>query len=117
MKPSELAFKENVRLRPGCFLPHMVRLLEVLLETAPETRDGRVVITEAWRDPLHPDDAHTWCNAFDVRSRNVIHDGDLISEMLAWASRARVLLGSPHWHIVVHGEGPGLHIHAEWDPR
>jgi len=117
MKTAHLAFKDGVRLRAACFAPHMVRLLTVLLSVAPDTRDGCMVVTEAWRKPRHPDDAHTWCNAFDIRSRNVIHEGSLEPAMLAWASRAKASLDSPDWQIVVHGEGPGLHMHAEFDPR
>ena len=122
MKTEVIAFKENASFKPSCFRFEMVALLTALLETAPETTDGRMVVTEGHRNPRHPDDAHTWCSAFDIRSRNVLADSELALDLKLreWASRARERLDDPLgiYQLVVHGgPGPRLHIHAEIDPR
>ena len=122
MKTDVIAFKENASFKPSCFRLEMVALLTALLETAPETTDGRMVVTEGHRHPRHPDDAHTWCSAFDIRSRNVLAETDSAREfeLREWASRARARMDDPLgiYKLVVHGgPGPRLHIHAEIDPR
>ena len=122
MKTDVIAFKENASFKPNCFRLEMVALLTALLETAPETTDGRMVVTEGHRNPRHPDDAHTWCSAFDIRSRNVLAETDSAREfeLREWASRARARMDDPLgiYQLVVHGgPGPRLHIHAEIDPR
>ena len=122
MKTTLIAFKENATFKPSCFRPEMVALLTALLETAPDTTDGRMVVTEGHRNPRHPDDAHTWCSAFDIRSRNVLapHEYALEIKLQLWAKRARKRLNDELgvYQFAVHGgPGPGLHIHAEIDPR
>jgi hypothetical protein len=120
VKTTLIAFKESAIIKPGCLRPHMTELLEVLLLVAPDTNDGIMWVTEGWRPQRHPNDAHTWCNAWDVRSKNVIvatpaGRGDIMDQ---WGEDARHEYGrgSP-MQFDAHGMGAGLHLHAEYDPR
>tara|TARA_R110000824_G_scaffold87037_8_gene214880 strand:- start:2692 stop:3057 length:366 start_codon:yes stop_codon:yes gene_type:complete len=121
MITESIAFKENASFKPSNFRPEMVALLTALLVTAPDTTDGRMVITEGHRPAQHTDDAHTWCNAFDIRSQNVEAADDDARElaMWEWVGRVRQRLDDPlgSYQFVVHGEGFSMHIHAEIDPR
>lgn len=122
MRTELIAFKENATFKPSCFRPEMVALLTALLETAPDTTDGRMVVTEGHRNPRHPDDAHTWCSAFDIRSRNLLADSEIARDLKLreWVRLARERLDDKLgiYQFAVHGgPGPGLHIHAEIDPR
>lgn len=120
MKTTSIAFKESCIIKPGCLRPHMIDLLQVLLMVAPDTNDGTLWITEGWRPERHPNDAHTWCNAWDVRSKNVIVASITGRALLMdrWATDARTHYGPGPFQFEAHGgPGPGLHLHAEFDPR
>ena len=121
MITESIAFKENASFKTSNFRPEMVALLTALLVTAPDTTDGRMVITEGHRPAQHTDDAHTWCNAFDIRSQNVEAEDQDARElaMWHWVGRVRQRLDDPlgSYQFVVHGEGFNMHIHAEIDPR
>lgn len=120
MKTTRIAFKESAIAKPNCFLPHRVEMRNALLAVAPDTVDGIMWITELWRPERHPNDAHTWCNADDIRSRNVIaasqSDRELIMDK--WGRDADRYMGDkPENQFEAHGDGPSLHLHAETDPR
>lgn len=114
-----IQFKKGVNVRPAHGLPHIWKLLEVAAETAPEMDDDHIVVTEAWRLPRHPDDAHTWCNAFDLRIHNIAERSADEREDAAWAwvKRMRAEHLDSRYQFVVHGEGANAHIHMEFDPR
>jgi hypothetical protein len=79
-----------------------------------------IVITEAWRLPRHPDDAHSWCNAFDIRIHNIAGWSTPEEELAAawvWVKKMRADLDDPRYQFDVHGVGANAHIHAEFDPR
>jgi hypothetical protein len=119
MKTELIAFKDSAIIKPGCLRPHMIDLLDVLLDVAPDTADGVMWITEGWRIERHPNDAHTWCNAWDIRSKNVIEQGAFNKEFIMnkWGNDARGVLSSGYFQFEAHGSGPALHLHAEYDPR
>ena len=120
MKTTRIAVKQSVIIKPDCLRPHMILLLNGMLRVAPDTTDGTMWVTEGWRDERHPNDAHNWCNAWDVRSWNVINRGysDLELRMDAWAFAAReALKRDGPFQFEAHGEGPRLHLHGEFDPR
>lgn len=120
MKTTLIAFKESAIVKPGCLRPHMIELLDAMLAVAPDTVDGIMWVTEGWRPERHPNDAHTWCNAWDIRSRNVISRGDSDLEIIMdlWGRDASEELGKHHqFDFEAHGEGTGLHLHSEYDPR
>ena len=120
MRTTTIAFKDSARLKLGHLRPHMSHLLEALLATAPETEDGIMWVTEGYRPERHANDAHTWGNAWDIRSKNVIADDwdELEIIMTEWGAETNALLGdSPAYQFEAHGSGTGLHLHAEYDPR
>lgn len=110
--------KAGVVLRRAHFLPHMVRILMVAFDTQPPTDDGRLVVTEAWRDIRDSLDLHEHCAAFDFRCKNLTaaNQGDREAKGHAWAQEMQIRLGSDY-DVLAHGEGDGFHIHAEFDPR
>ena len=124
MKTTLMAYKDSAIIKPGCLRPHMIELLLALLATSPDTHDGIMWVTEAWRPARHTDDAHTWCNAFDIRSKNVIERGNsnsLRAKMTQWGRDTRQYLrqtsGVHSFQFEAHGDGQALHLHAEFDPR
>lgn len=122
-------FKSGVKIKTAHGLPHIWRMIEIAVETAPALEDDTLVITEAWRLPRHPDDAHSWCNAFDVRVRTIliprkVSDSTTThlyaarkAEAWRWVARIRKSLHDPRYQFDVHGEGSNIHIHMEFDPR
>ncbi len=125
-KPTELQFKAGVRVKPPHFLPHASVILTVALETAPNTTDGIVWITEAYREPQHPTDLHPLCLAFDLRVHNITCSNREAGMSMAseWVRRQRGVHADPYYQFELHGdigEKPDdwgdLHIHAEFDPR
>jgi len=115
----EIEFKTGVKLRSAHGLPHVWRMLEVAAETAENLANDTMVVTEGYRDARHPDDAHTWCLAFDLRIHNIQLEGSLARYNAAWAwvKRMRAVHQDPRYQFVVHGEGANAHIHMEFDPR
>lgn len=120
MKTTMIAFKESARLTPTNLSKEMVEFLLVLLEVAPETEDGIMWVTEGYRKEIHPNDAHTWCSAWDIRSKNVLAASwqDRREVLIRWVELARETLRHKPWYqFEVHGDGDALHMHAEIDPR
>lgn len=115
-----IQFKKGVIVRPSHGLPHVWAMLECALRHAPDfEKDNDMVVTEAWRLPRHPDDAHSWCNAFDLRIRNIPISSEpgRIAAAWDWVRRMRADLGDPRYQFDVHGVGGNAHIHMEFDPR
>ena len=119
MITEKASYKEGVNVKPSNELPHIQLIRIVALATAPDTVDGICWTTEAWRPARHTDDAHTWCNAFDFRVRNIAleHREARSLEAWAWVKRMRTALSDGRYQFDCHGEGFGYHIHAEFDPR
>lgn len=119
MSASGWTLKEGVVMREANTHPHMLLILKAAVATAPKFRGPNlVVVTEAWRRARHPDDAHEWCNAFDLRTRAIMLEAGQTEEQAGWEWVARMrdhLGGDVRYQFDVHG--PTLHIHAEFDPR
>lgn len=126
MRTTDLQFKAGVRWRRAHALPHFVRILDVALECAPETEDGALWVTELWRPPRHASDLHTLCLAADFRIHNFVVPSGLTYDK-AYAARRERAWGFVNWmrdelndrryQFDVHGDGPNIHLHAEYDPR
>jgi hypothetical protein len=119
MKGVDIRLKKDVTLRPAHGLPHVWRMLESAVRCAPELDKDELIVTEAWRLPRHPDDAHSWCNAFDLRIHNIsgMDPDERVAEAWAWVKRMRADLDDPRYQFDVHGVGGSAHIHMEFDPR
>lgn len=127
MKGMNIRLKKGVILRPAHGLPHVWCMIECAVRQAPDLRNDELVITEAWRHARHPDDAHTWCLAFDLRIHNIIGAIPNPSDQLdsegrvaaawVWVRRMRAELDDPRYQFDVHGIGGNAHIHMEFDPR
>jgi hypothetical protein len=91
--------------------------LDVVLETSPETTDGKVWVMSAWRPG---EGAHSWGEAFDIRVKNVkgfdVKTFAYNKIVAAWAEQIRRELG-PEYDVVYGSESHFNHIHVEWDPR
>lgn len=74
-----------------------------------------VWITEGYRDIRDTRDLHEELLALDltISNKGVKITPALYDEV---ADRLAMRLG-PDYDVVAHGEGPQLHIHAEWDPE
>ena len=119
MKTTSAKYKEGVTVKLANELPHVQLIRTVALATAPDTADGICWTTEAWRPPRHTDDAHNWCNAFDLRVWNIEgnHREEKILKGWDWIKRMRLVLNDQRYQFDQHGKGNGIHIHAEFDPR
>lgn len=120
MKTVNFGVKHGVKLRKAHGFPHIWLMIDAAFDTAPLTIDGQIVITEAWRLPRHPDDAHTWCNAFDWRIHNLAGRtaAERIAMAWAWVERMRDKLDDPRYQFDVHGKtDDDKHVHMEFDPR
>ena len=120
MRGVNIRLKRGVTLRPAHGLPHVWRMLESAVRCAPDMDGDEIVVTEAHRSPRHPDDAHTWCNAFDLRIHNMSGYSTPEQELdLAWrwVKKMRADLKDPRYQFDVHGVGANAHIHMEFDPR
>lgn len=113
-----IEIKQRVVLRTAHFRPHMVQIIMVAFATQPETTDGKLVITEGWRDIRDSLDFHEHCAAFDFRCKNLVGASQEERERQghAWAAVMRERLGSDY-DVIAHGEGDNFHVHAEFDPR
>tara|TARA_R110002126_G_scaffold131039_3_gene274712 strand:+ start:504 stop:881 length:378 start_codon:yes stop_codon:yes gene_type:complete len=120
-RPSYIEFKPGVKVKTAHGLPHIWLMIETALAAAPPVEADTVVVTEAWREPRHPDDAHSWCSAFDLRIRNIITSEGTLDAREAkawvWVNRMRAELDDPRYQFDVHGVGGNAHIHMEFDPR
>lgn len=103
------------------FEPRMAVLVEAIAKATeyhlPEARTLR--ITEGWRpqrDP-HRRDLHTLLRAFDFTISYPSGGRASMAEYTLVANEARATVGDHQYDFEVHGEGLGLHIHAEFDPR
>ena len=114
-----IQLKDKTTLRTAHGLPHVWKLLDIAADTAPSLKNDTLVVTEGWRLPRHPDDAHSWCLAFDLRIHNILEDHEEARKLAAWAwvKRMRAVLDDPRYQFDVHGEGRNAHIHMEFDPR
>lgn len=124
-----IEFKAGVKLTESHGLPHIWRMLEVAKQTAPPLEKETLTVTEAWRHARHPDDAHSWCNAFDLRVRTIKIPRNVSNstpthlyeakkaEAWRWVARMRKVLDDPRYQFVVHGKDSNIHIHMEFDPR
>ncbi|TFH40902.1 MAG: hypothetical protein E4H01_15780 [Lysobacterales bacterium] len=120
MKTESYRYKAGVTVRNTHELPHIAKIRDVAVATAPDTADGIMWITEAWRPPRHHDDAHTWCCAFDLRIHNILkeHREAKILEGIEWIKRMRLVhIGDKRYQFELHGDGDNVHIHSEFDPR
>lgn len=134
---ARIALKNGVQLNPGHLYPSFHRMLDVALQTAPETTDGLVVVTSLndgrhRRDSKHYDD-----EAVDLRCWNVFVDIEppdrdwesrKVSRALAdgWASEMQRRLGENYqilfeedliWIESLERRVLVPHIHGEWDRR
>lgn len=119
MKTTRSDYKAGVTVKRANDLPHISLIRTVALATAPDTDDGICWTTEAWRPARHTDDAHNWCNAFDFRIRNIVgeHREERILIAMDWIKRQRAVHNDQRYQFELHGEGPNVHVHSEFDPR
>lgn len=126
MRPTHIQFKQGVQWKPAHGLWAPTRILEVALETAPDTSDGILWVTEGWREPIREGlDLHNLCLAWDFRIRNFSTAPGSKEEVyeriqvVAWGhvNMMRDVLLDGRFQFAVHGEGANIHTHAEFDPR
>jgi hypothetical protein len=99
-------------------------VVELIAGTARETERllpaaQTLRVTEGWRPSIRPTgrDLHTALKAIDF---TIVFEGGVRAteaqyRMVAEAVRAKV--GDAGYDFAVHGEGFGVHIHAEYDPK
>lgn len=83
---------------------------------AANKRVRTIRLTEGWRDVREGRDCHEEARAFDFTAED--EKGKRISEAeyKSIAAQIRAWLGDDY-DVVLHGEGLGLHIHVEYDPK
>lgn len=102
-----LFLKNNVVINGAHFYPEMVRIVNTLRATVPETGDNAVWITSA-NDSKHMEGSLHYKNrAFDVRIWNVKNE-ELVP---GWVARLKLALG-PDYDVILEP----THIHVEYDP-
>ena len=105
-----LYLKDGVRINGAHFNSEIVRILDVVRETAPMMERGAVWVTSA-NDSRHMDESLHYKNqAFDIRIYNII--GDVHYEAKRWAARLQQALGSDY-DVVYEID----HIHVEYQPK
>ena len=105
-----LYLKDGVRINGAHFNPEIVKILDVVRETAPKMERGAIWVTSA-NDSRHGDNSLHYKNqAFDIRIYNIV--GDVHYEAKLWAERLQQALGSDY--DVVY---ENTHIHVEYDPK
>ena len=125
MKTTHIEFKPGVHVRLSHFEDAPQRILRAALLVAPPTTDGRVVVTEGWRQPRHARDLHNMCLAWDLRIHNLEvapgdHDeeyGRRLTAAWGWVNAMRDVHDDDRFQFDVHGQAMNVHIHAEFDPR
>lgn len=111
---NQIKFKYNLIVKENCIRPEIVKILHVTLETSPETIDGFVWVTSAWRPGNIS--KHSKCEAFDIRVKNVVgFDLDTFSynsTVAKWAEKIKKRLGSAY--TVIYGVPKHFnHIHIQ----
>ena len=105
-----LYLKDGVRINGAHFNPEIVKILDVVRETAPKMERGAIWVTSA-NDSRHGDNSLHYKNqAFDIRIYNIV--GDIRYEAKRWAERLQQVLGSDY-DVVYELD----HIHVEFDPK
>ena len=127
MKTEAIHFKQGVHWKKSHGLWAPTRILEVALETAPDTEDGLLWVTGGWREPRDPRelDLHNLCLAWDFRIRNFSVARGTDQEEYdsrrtlawGWVNMQRDKHEDRRFQFDVHGEGANIHTHAEFDPR
>lgn len=87
--------------------PLVMRILEVALETCPETTDSFMWVTCG--DDSHTTGLHPLFRAFDLRTSNIVGGQSMID---MWCTIMRARLGRDY-DVVVEGD----HVHVEHDPK
>lgn len=114
---NQLRFLDTVKINGEYFSPEMYKIIQSIILTSPETVDGYVWITSAWRPEKNS--KHSQNHALDVRVKNV-KGFDMTTFMLnkvvaEWARRIQANLGDDY--DVIYGvPGHYNHIHCEYDP-
>ena len=137
-KTVAIAHKPGVVFRPSYSLPHMRQLENYALRTAPDTTDGKLWVTCAWREPRDPTrvDLHNLCLAQDFRVWNFVDQADFLVDgeldeppffarveeiSLEWVKDQRRWHNDSRYQFDVHGKESGnlwnIHLHSEFDPR
>ena len=121
-----LKFKDGVVCKHGHFEPHITRIFQAALVTAPLMTDGTVWVTQAWRNIRESLDFHELVAAIDFRCKNIVvktgadsEDSQRLNRGLIgqkWAERMSEILG-PDYDCIAHGYGDNFHLHIEFDPR
>ena len=99
------------------FVPVVMELLTRSVQAfAGNKRVATIRVTEGWRSIRTARDLHEHCRALDFTAED--GDGKRISraEYDQVGVQIRRWLGQ-NYDVVVHGEGLGLHIHVEYDPK
>ncbi len=97
------------------FRPEIAILPRLVAACAP-MRAEVVRVTEGHRKIRETRDRHEDLCALDFTIEMPAGMRAIEPEYEQVADRMRIFLG-PDYDIVVHGEGLGLHIHVEWDPK
>lgn len=99
------------------FVPVVMEMMQRMVQAFALRHDCKTIrMTEGWRNIRDRRDCHEEARAIDWTAEHA--DG---SRFEAWeydivASQARKWLGQ-NYDVIVHGQGLGLHIHVEYDPK
>lgn len=99
------------------FVPVVMDLMRHAVQAfALNKRVATIRWTEGWRSIRTSKDCHENCRAIDFTAEDA--DGKRLSraEYESVAGQMRKWLGQDY-DVLAHGEGLGLHIHAEYDPK
>lgn len=103
------------------FEPRMAKLLEGMARAVEEKLPAAKVlrVTEGYRPQrvAGQRDRHTDLCAFDFTIEFIQAIRATEDEYKRVAEHCRKLVGDADYDFLVHGEGAGLHIHAEYDPH
>lgn len=113
-RSSKVITATGVVMTPRNVEPEMLRILEAVEITAPETRDGVIWITSAYR--TSSGSKHRTGEAFDIRIKNVkgfdLETFAYNTIIQNWADRLSKSLG-PNYDVVYETN----HLHVEYDPK
>ena len=106
----KLCLKNRVHINGAHFYPEMVKIINVLRATAPQTMDSAIWITSANDSQHMTNSLHYKNKAFDVRIRNIV--GDQHSTARSWAAKVSLALGEDY-DVILEQD----HLHVELDPK
>ena len=112
MSVPKLYLKNEVHINGAHFYPEMVKIVNVIRETAPALQGDVVWITSA-NDGQHMQGSLHYKNrAYDIRTKNIVGIIEFPLAARSWAERIQVALGDDY-DVVLEKD----HIHVEFQPK